>query len=416
MLAYYIGVLYNTLMKMSELEKTEKWIVGVSGGGDSMALLHMCYEAGIFVVAAHMNYQKRDTADRDMKGVQRFCEEHHIPYVIRMQKEQCHENFQSFARRKRYEFYRELIEQYHAAGVLVAHQLDDHLETYLLQKQRKMIPHTYGLCDHVEIFGCHVVRPLLMYTKAELEEYCHRHNVPFWLDESNLSDAYARNQIRHTIIEQMSRAEKNALDQEIAEQNEQHHLQQQMAIRFLQTWDQRCDTLGKEELAPLILYTWIEQNCGYAISAKEQKTLCAMMKQANNWTRSINSTYDIRKEYGTLCILNKEWQPYSYMYPELCYTETPYFTIQDHGEKIESITLRKEDFPITIRAYQPNDAIILRFGTKKLNRWFIDRKIPLQERKKWPVVENVAGNIIFVPKIGCDIAHFSNNPNAFVIK
>ena len=80
------------------------------------------------------------------------------------------------------------------------------------------------------------------------------------------------------------------------------------------------------------------------------------------------------------------------------------------------MTLHEDDFPITIRNVEEHDVIELRFGNKKINRWFIDRKIPKKERKIWPVVVNAKGNVILVPKIGCDIAHFSNNPTIFVLK
>ena len=106
----------------------------------------------------------------------------------------------------------------------------------------------------------------------------------------------------------------------------------------------------------------------------------------------------------------------SYCYEKVVFETTPYFTIAPVGGSCEALTLYKEDYPITIRNAQPNDEIRLRFGTKKLNRWFIDRKIPKKERKIWPVVVNAAGNVILVPKIGCDIAHCSNNPTLFVIK
>ncbi|MBQ7890489.1 MAG: tRNA lysidine(34) synthetase TilS, partial [Erysipelotrichaceae bacterium] len=58
----------------------------------------------------------------------------------------------------------------------------------------------------------------------------------------------------------------------------------------------------------------------------------------------------------------------------------------------------------------------LRFGTKKLNRWFIDRKIHRNERLRWPVVLNRHGEVILVPGIGCDLEHYSNNPTCFVLK
>ena len=66
-------------MKLNELDKNQKWIVAVSGGSDSMALLHMCIDAELSIIVGHMNYQKRTTAQRDSDGVQTFCMQHHIP-------------------------------------------------------------------------------------------------------------------------------------------------------------------------------------------------------------------------------------------------------------------------------------------------------------------------------------------------
>lgn len=383
-----------------------------------MALLHMCVEAKLPVIAAHMNYQKRATAQRDSDGVQSFCAKYQIPFELRIQEEPCHSNFQAFARKKRYEFFHDLIIQYQAQGVLVAHQLDDHLETYLMQQEKGIIPQTFGLSEQNEIFHCHVVRPLLAYTKSELEAYCKQHHVPYWLDESNLSDQYRRNQIRHTVIGSMSIASKQALCVEIAEKNKQHQQYRQQADAFLTTWKHDCTALRKQSktLQEYILQAWIYANCDKNISKKELQTISAMIERPQNQKRIINQDYELRKEYDFLHLIKRNDETYAYTLFRLEYIQTPYFTLCDKGEVIEGVTLQESDFPVTIRSYQPGDAITLRFGTKKLNRWFIDRKIPSAERKLWPIMVNAQGKVIFAAKIGCDIEHFSNNPSVFVLK
>ncbi|NBJ65109.1 tRNA lysidine(34) synthetase TilS [bacterium c-19] len=405
-------------MNLKSINKNKRWIVAVSGGSDSMALLHMCVEAEIPIIAAHMNYQKRTTAQRDSDGVQSFCAKHQIPFELRIQEEPCRSNFQAFARKKRYEFFHELIIQYQAQGVLVAHQLDDHLETYLMQQEKGLIPHTFGLREQVEIFHCHVVRPLLAYTKSELEAYCKQHHVPYWLDESNLSDQYRRNQIRHTVIDSMSNSAKQALCEEIAAKNTLHQQYQQQATAFLMTWKYDCTALRKQTktLQEYILQAWIYATCAKYISKKELETISALINQSNNQRRMIDQDYELHKEYDILYLIKRKEEAYAYTLPQLEYISTPYFSLTDQGEVIEGVTLQKSDFPITIRSYQPGDAITLRFGTKKLNRWFIDRKIPYIERKLWPVMVNAQGKVIFAVKIGCDIEHFSNNPSVFVLK
>lgn len=383
-----------------------------------MALLHMCIDAELSIIVGHMNYQKRTTAQRDSDGVQTFCMQHHIPFELRYQEEPCHSNFQAFARKKRYEFFYELLIKYQAKGVLVAHQLDDHLETYLMQQEKGLIPQTYGLCEQIEIFHCPIIRPLLAYTKSELEAYCKRHHVPFWIDESNMSDEYRRNQIRHAVIAHLSASDKHKLNEEIAEKNHIHQCCQKEAEAFLSTWSYDCDSLLKQssKLQEYILQAWIYDACHKHISKKELNTILTLLHQPQNQYRLIDNCFELRKEYGLLSLSDGKQESYSYTLDHIEYLSTPYFSLCDKGTVIEGVTLSKHDFPITIRSYQSGDAITLRFGTKKLNRWFIDRKIPSQKRKLWPVMVNAEGKVIFAAKIGCDIEHFSNNPSVFVLK
>ena len=92
------------------------------------------------------------------------------------------------------------------------------------------------------------------------------------------------------------------------------------------------------------------------------------------------------------------------------------FKLSRRGKTIEGVTLKASDFPITIRPVQSGDSILLRYGRKKLSRFFIDRKIPRYLRKQWLVMENKDKEIIFVPGIGCDVNHFSIQPTLFMLK
>ena len=83
---------------------------------------------------------------------------------------------------------------------------------------------------------------------------------------------------------------------------------------------------------------------------------------------------------------------------------------------VNAVTLKDEDFPITIRNYEEGDRIELRFGTKKVNRFFIDRKIPKYKRDTWPIMLNNENKVILVPGLGCDISHYSIKPSISVIQ
>lgn len=425
MISHYLTVektkrfLYNTHMNMNEQEKRKTWVIGVSGGADSMALLNMCHSANMHVIVAHMNYQKRASANRDMEGVRAFCQCHNIPIEIRFQEEECQENFQAFARKQRYAFYHDIIVKYKASGVLVAHQMDDHIETYLMQKQRDSIPSCYGISRYIKIYGCQVVRPLLSYTKAQLEQYCDEHKVPYYHDESNFSDDYTRNRIRHEYIDHMDAHEKAQYCERIIQENEHLKVKEMKNIQILQDWQNKCEvvkSLDFDEFESFIQY-WIFTMCKIHISKKECNTIYDLLQSnANKWTRRMDNAYDIYKYDEKLSIIEHDIDSYMYTYDAIRYEETPYFRLEKQGSSTEAVTLHENDFPITIRNVKKGDEITMRFGTKKLNRWFIDRKIPVMERKTWPVIVNASNKIILVPKLGCDISHFSNNPNLFVIK
>lgn len=403
---------------MTELEdimKKGRWIVGVSGGSDSMALLDMCYRAGIKTIAAHMNYQMRDTAKRDMDIVEEYCRQRDIPCCIKYQEEVCKHNFQDFARKKRYAFYHELIEKYHAQGVLIAHQMDDVLETFFMQEKRCSIPEYYGIKEDCDVMGCHVKRPLLGYTKEELNQYCQQNQIRFGEDESNFQRKYMRNRIRMDVIGNMTRREKEDVLKEIALRNQKRQEFLKQIKKFYKNWDHRIDSFMQleEDHQLAVLDHMIYEAIHRHVSRKERKQIITSLS-GGNFRRPIGNRI-FQYSYGVLS-MEKEEAGYAYVFHNVEYRKTPYFEIGANGQKIESLTLKESDFPITVRNARKEDRIRLRFGTKSVHRWFIDRKIPANERKIWPVVENAQGNIVFVVKIGCDIEHYSNNPTLFVLK
>lgn len=406
------------MKSLANLSQQHVYVIGVSGGPDSMALLDMCRSYGLSFLVAHMNYQKRESAFRDEELVVNYCQRYEIPCYVKRQKKPCKGNFQAFARAERYHFYHELLEKYHGDAILLAHHLDDHLETYLMQMERGSKGVYYGIQEETVLYDCKVLRPLLSYTKQELLAYCIEHQVPYGFDESNFTDDYTRNRIRHSYIDHMSRKEKEELAAEIAEKNNKAQQVLEKTKAFLAVWQYDVAALCElvENFRKQVLRTWIYQECKEHVSEKLLDQLAGLLFKANNWTSDIGKRYCMSKEYGIVHIHVKDMPSYAYVLHEVACLHTPYFHTSLTGKSCEALTLYPQDFPITIRNVQEGDAIVLRLGRKKVHRWFIDRKIPSWERKCWPVVVNAQGNVILVPQIGCDIAHFSNNPSIFVVK
>lgn len=381
-----------------------KCVVACSGGPDSMALLDQLNKQGKDIVVAHVNYKHRDTADRDENIVKDYCEKYDIPVHV------CypvHEkgNFQAWARDVRYAFFEEVADAFDAKILYVAHQMDDVIETYLFQKNRNMICDWYGLKEKSIRHGYQIIRPLLNFTKSELQQYCNENGVSFGIDESNLTNHYTRNVIRHTQIEKMSRDEKEAWILKIQNENEVWQTKRKVIEEFFKDWNKDVDSLLDQEDAWLYLDTFLFHSLHHHFSKKYMEELCVQLKR--NVLIEIEN-YLLERHGGKLYFMPSPKDVY-YKLDELEFKDYADFVIKNEGKTIEMFSVDASDFPLVIRRVRVNDTIQMRFGNKNVHRFFVDRKISKIYRKYWLVVENNVGNVIFVPGLGCDVGHYSQN-------
>ena len=381
-----------------------KCVVACSGGPDSMALLDQLNKQGRDIVVAHVNYKHRDPADRDENIVKEYCQKYGIPVRV------CypiHEkgNFQAWARDVRYAFFEEVADEFDTKLLYVAHQMDDVIETYFFQKKRNMICDYYGLKQESSRHGYKIIRPLLSYTKAELQMYCVENGVSFGIDESNLTNHYTRNVIRHTQIEKMSRKEKEEWILKIEEENAVWKKQRNQINLFLKGWNYDIQLLLNQENAWLYLDSFLFNTLHHHFSRKYMEELCIQLK--SNVLIEIEN-YLLERHNNKLYFLPKP-KDVNYKLNALKIGEYEDFTILSQGNRIEGFSVEASDFPLIIRRVRANDSIKMRFGNKNVHRFFVDRKISKIQRKYWLVVENKLGHVIFVPGLGCDVEHYSQN-------
>lgn len=381
-----------------------KCVVACSGGPDSMALLDQLNKQGKDIVVAHVNYKHRDTADRDENIVKEYCEKYDIPVRILYP---VHEkgNFQAWARDVRYAFFEEVADEFDTKLLYVAHQMDDVIETYLFQKNRNMICDWYGLKEKSVRHGYQIVRPLLNFTKSELQQYCNDNGVSFGIDESNLTNHYTRNVIRHTQIEKMDRKEKEEWILKIQSENDFWQIKREGMEEFFKNWNKNVDALLNQEDAWLYLDTFLFQALSHHFSRKYMEELCVQLK--GNVLIEIEN-HLLERHNEKLYLMPKPQNVY-YTLNELEYKDYKEFSIMNQGQTIESFSVEASDFPLVVRRVKVNDVISMRFGNKNVHRFFVDRKICKIYRKYWLVVENNAGKVIFVPGLGCDVEHYSQN-------
>lgn len=395
-----------------------KWLVGISAGPDSMALLHMCIELQMDIVCAHVNYHHRDEANEEADYVRHQCKKYGITVFVLDDSFSYTKNFEAEARNWRYDFFANIVKQQNLKGVLIAHHEDDLLETYFMQEEKQSIPAFYGLKEDFMYHGILVKRPLLSYTKQQLLNYCEAHTIQYYIDQTNYDETLTRNRIRHQIVEKMNRFERDMVLQEIRKKNairQERKCRVETYIRNRKIDLKLYRSLLMEDRLELLRMFLEEVYTGIS-KAYLQQIDCILMKQ-NDFIIPCKNKHIVQEEGKFFLFTLKE--KYCDIYCDiqsLLKVKNQYYIVQNGEPGIYACTLFEEDFPICVRSAKVKDFIQMRYGKKKVSRFFIDRHIPKYKRIYWPVIENKKGDVIFVSGLGCDIHHFTSNPTCNVIE
>jgi tRNA(Ile)-lysidine synthase len=204
------------------------YLIAVSGGPDSMALLDM-YKDQIKAVC-HINYNHRPTAKRDENIVREYCNTHKLDFsVLNVTKaiyskyHKVDNNFQTVARKIRYDFFLKCAKELNNYDILIAHNYDDFLETAVMQMKRHSKALYYGIKKNNFYKGLNILRPLVNERKTKQEQYCINNNISYGIDESNLTYIYERNRIRKD-IQKMSKQQFISLTKKINSYNKKNAL------------------------------------------------------------------------------------------------------------------------------------------------------------------------------------------------
>ncbi|MEX2597221.1 MAG: tRNA lysidine(34) synthetase TilS [Salibacteraceae bacterium] len=195
-------------MKVSLIEYAKKhqlWnesdriLVAVSGGRDSMALLHVLHSLNLSIGIAHINYHLRGNAsDLDQELVENFAQKNDIPLFLKHADiSATTQNTQLEARTIRYTFFDSIMQANNFASTATAHHLDDRVESLFLNLIRGT--GIYGL-NGIPVKRGKYIRPLLWASRADIDSYIASHNIPYRDDASNATNSYQRNRVRNEMI------------------------------------------------------------------------------------------------------------------------------------------------------------------------------------------------------------------------
>lgn len=398
-------------------KREDKILLAVSGGVDSMAMLHLFQEHGFTVGVAHCNFCLRDKeSDEDERLVRKYCGELAIPFFTKRFETKYHAqqkgiSIQMAARELRYGWFEELLksEQYH--WLATAHHLNDSIETVLLNQVRGTgLAGLTGIPLRTE----RIIRPLLHYSKAEILAYAQSKRIPWRADASNESDDYQRNLIRNqvipilrqlnpnleeTFVRNMERltGAKDTLDVYMRELRKKYLSHKGAHLRI-------SKEVFSEVPAPAFVLWQFTKDFGF--SYEQMNDVCtASLRQPGAQFLSASHRLVVDREHLMVESLGPSWTEVTIASDHLITRLGPWqlqFQLGEpgqisHNKNEATLDRGRIEFPLTWRKWRLGDAFVP-LGMqqkKKLSDFLIDTKVSVPEKDLTTVLES-RGEIVWV--------------------
>lgn len=415
------------VLKIEEVfpfENGMRIVIGCSGGPDSMALFDMLLKIRrkyqLSLICAHVNHNLRKESIEEEAYLREFCKEHQVVYQTMTIEKYGEDNFHNEARTIRYHFFEDVVHHYQADILMTAHHADDLMETILMRITRGSNLRGYsGFHLVVQKSDYKIVRPLIHFTKKELEDYNLSHHVPYFIDRSNLSSKYTRNRYRREVLPFLKKEDihvhekflkfsevlMNAntyLEKEVLKAYQRVTYEGELSISlFLKE-----DKFIQREILYLLLAKFYQDDL-ILVSDRHIDLLYRLITSKRaNLTYNLPNEVVVVKSYD-VCYLERK--------PDFLSTyeiEFESFADLPNGHVIEKIAdtpensnficrldSREVQLPLIIRTRKIGDKMTIKGlnGTKKLKDIFINSKVDAKKREFWPVVVDASGKIVWLP-------------------
>jgi len=395
---------------------TDKILLAVSGGLDSMVMLHLFHKSGYSIAVAHCNFQLRGAeSDGDEEFVRARCSHLNIPfYSIEFDTNNyAWENslsIQIAARQLRYAWFEELLEQEKLDKLATGHHLNDSLETVLLNLCKGTGVH--GLAG-IPLENKFIIRPMLFASRAEVELYATEENLEWREDSSNLTDDYQRNFLRHKIIpllKEINPSLENTFSMTLEKVRGGVELmslsRKELENSFVKTRDGKTFIM-KEVFTPLryaapVLWEMIKQ-FGFNLEQCEEIIQSIRTQSGKKFLTTTNQLI-IDRESLIISTHQDSWaqteieegQTESKLGPwRLAINECEAVVNANRSEAI--LDAEKLHFPLSWRKWKAGDSFcpLGMDHHKKVSDFLIDQKIPITDKDSVTVLES-KGEIIWV--------------------
>jgi tRNA(Ile)-lysidine synthase len=396
---------------------TDKILLAVSGGIDSMVMLQLFIDAGYPIAVAHCNFQLRGAdSDADEALVKKICDQHKIPFFVQRfdtskSAKESGLSIQLAARKLRYDFFESIRSENGYQFVATAHHLNDSIETVLLNLTKGT--GLKGLTG-IPVKNNFIIRPLLFASREIVLDYAKAKQLEWREDSSNLNDDYQRNFLRHEVIPRLKEINPN-LEQTFESTLERMSGASEMNQKFLDdfrstSWNNDGDNilinrvaLQKHNYPHVILWELLKSKgfnydqCRDAIETSQSgkqfysPTHYLTVDRESLIVSERNQTeiLEVLIEDGQQCVSNG--------FQILDIEKKKGLREIDRRPSVAMLDASKIIFPLRWRKWENGDAFQpLGMAThKKVSDLLIDLKIPLPEKENVTVVES-GGRIVWV--------------------
>ncbi len=400
------------IYKEQLFKKTNKLLIGLSGGRDSISLALVLKELGYQTGIAHCNFSLRgDESDIDETFVIDFAKKEQLEYFHTKFNTQKYAkekgvSIQMAARELRYNWFEEIRKENKYDYILIAHNRDDIIETFFINLIRGT--GIEGLTG-IKSKNNKIVRPLLNTSRININEYINKNNIKYREDSSNASTKYIRNKLRHNILPEI-RSISSVFDQSMVEnierinhanqvyKNEINSKKQKILIQLPEFT--RINISHLKQLNPVSTYLFeFLKPYGFGVSTIKDIELSLDSKSGKKF---YSKTHQLIKDRENLILslIHKSQKTSFFFGEDIRSLKKPISLdikiIDNNNYKIErsqyiaALDFDKLKFPLQIKLWEHGD-FFMPLGMnrmKKLSDFFIDSKISLTEKERTYIIQS----------------------------
>lgn len=402
---------YNS--KQTLIPEGAKVLVAVSGGVDSMVLLHLLRRMGVSIGVAHCNYQLRgEASDQDEALVREFCLEANVPFHskrfdTKQVVEESQASLQMVAREQRYDFFESCLAEGYDL-VATAHTLSDNLETFIMRMATGA-----GLegLSGIPVKNDNIIRPLLFAPKGVVYDYAQQMEVPFREDESNQTNDYDRNFIRNNIVPQLEELNPNlygAIANSLTYINEAKEIVAEEMDAIRELLEDRGDKMYisidmvTNHVAPITLMYSIVKDFGFNSDQAEQILASAHAQPGKQFDAAQYRITRDREQWILEPINNKQVIDLTIESEEDLRELTNFLHVEvglptdleiSDSRRNAFLDLDKLQFPVSLRKWEEGDRMqpLGMEGSKKISDILIDDKVPQPDKEQQLVLSDESG-------------------------